>query len=90
MTIDEAKALKVGDMIRCRDLENNWDTIEIVIEKWHNISKEDIESIFSSEGASLQTVAVISEGDDDEEYRAKVGDEGWLNAFNCENFERIA
>ena len=89
MTLEEAKALRVGDMIRYCDWENNMETIEIVIEKWHNVSKEDA-LVFPTESASLQTVAVISEGDDDEEYRAKVGDDGWINAFNCEDFEKIA
>jgi hypothetical protein len=89
MTLNEAKALRVGDMIRYRDWENNWETIEIVIEKWHKKTKEG-EMIFPLESASLQTVAVIKEGDDDEEYRAKVGDEGWVNEYNHDCFEKIA
>ena len=89
MTLDEAKALRVGDMIRYRCFESNMETIEIVVEKWHNESKEGA-LVFPTESANLQTVAVIKEGEDEWEYRAKVGDDGWINAFNCEDFDRIA
>lgn len=89
MTLDEAKALRVGDMIRYRCFENNMETIEIVIEEWGKDGAKD-ELVFPVESASVQTVAVIKEGDDEWEYRAKVGDDGWINACNCEDFERIA
>ena len=89
MTLEEAKALRVGDMIRYRCFENNMETIEIVIEKWGKNGAKD-ELVFPVVSASLQTIAVIKEGDDEWEYRAKVGDDGWINEYNFEDFERIA
>ena len=89
MTLNEAKALRVGDMIRYLDLENSMETIEIVIEEWGKDGAKD-ELVFPVESASLQTIAVINEGYDDEEYRAKVGDDGWINEYNFENFEKMA
>ena len=89
MTLNEVKALRVGDMIRYHDSLSNMETLEIVIEEWGKYGAKD-GLVLPVARASLQTVAVISEGNDDEEYRAKVGDDGWINAFNCDNFERIA
>ena len=88
MTLEEAKALKVGDMVRYHDSLSDMETIEIVIEEWGKDGAKG-ELIFPVESASLQTVAVMNEGDDEDD-RANIGDEGWINEYNHDCFERIA
>ena len=75
--------------MNAKHIMGHMETIEIVIEEWGKDGAKD-ELVFPVESASVQTVAVIKEGDDEWEYRAKVGDDGWINACNCEDFERIA
>lgn len=88
MTLNEVKALKVGDMIRYHDSLSNMETLEIVIEEWGKYGAKD-GLVLPVVSASLQTVAVINEGDDDDD-KANIGDEGWINEYNYGCFERIA
>ena len=85
MTLKQAQALRVGDMVRYHDSLSDMETIEIVISEWgkRRYSKLHLPSV------TLKTVVVINDGDDDDE-KANIGDEGWINKHNHGNFEKIA
>lgn len=86
MRIEQVQALRVGDMVKYHDNISNMETIEIVLSEWGKKKYKELHM----PNVTLQTVAVINEGNDDEECRAKVGDEGWINEYNHECFEKIA
>jgi len=79
MTLEQAKTLKVGDVVRYKN--SHTETLEIVTASWHHPkSKHDIISI------RLSTLAVLL--DKRKEY--DIGDEGWINIHNVDCFEKIA
>lgn len=83
MTLDEAKALKVGDLIKYHDPLSLLETYEVVMEGWHRHDGRCMDCV------TLQTVAIVNQGDygDDPAY---IGEEGWINEYNIEQFEKIA
>jgi hypothetical protein len=87
MTLNEVKALKVGDLIRYHDSLSNMETLEIVMSEWGQQGHNEMHT----PNVTLQTVAVMNEGWRDEwDEPAKVGDEGWINEYNYGCFERLA
>jgi len=85
MTLDEAKALKVGDLVRYHDPLSLLETYEVVMEGWH---KHDGGSL-STDCVTLQTIAIVSQGDYEDD-PAYIGEAGWINEYNIEQFEKIA
>lgn len=78
MTLEQAKALKVGDIVRYKNPHT--ETLEIVTEAWvRSKSKYDIISI------RLSTLAVLL----DKRKECDIGDKGWINDLNCWHFEKI-
>jgi hypothetical protein len=87
MTIEQVQALKVGDLVRYYDSLSEMETLEIVLSEWGKQKYKEIHM----PNVTLQTVAVINEGDDDDgESGATIGDEGWINEYNHDCFEKIA
>jgi hypothetical protein len=77
MTPSQAKALKVGDLLRYKSTLNDIETLEIVTAEWRG----------SDEGeAIVQTVAIIKQTGDSQYY---VGDKGFVQQGNFENFEKV-
>ena len=83
MTLDEAKALKVGDLIRYYDPLSLLETYEVVMEGWHSQDDRCMDCV------TLQTVGIVSQGDDGDD-PAYIGEEGWINEYNVGCFERMA
>ena len=83
MTLEQAQALRVGDMVRYHDGLSNMETLEVVISEWGRKKNMYMPNV------CLQTVAVMNEGDDDDD-KANIGDEGWINEYNLSCFEKIA
>ena len=83
MTLDEAKALKVGDLIRYHDPLSLLETYEVVMEGWHKHDSRCMDCV------TLQTIAIVSQGDYEDD-PAYIGEMGWINEYNIEQFERIA
>jgi len=83
MTLDEAKALRVGDLIRYHDPLSLLETYEVVMEGWHRLDSTCMDCV------TLQTVAIVNQGDcgDDPAY---IGETGWITVSNIEQFEKIA
>ena len=77
MTQEEARTLKVGDLVMWRDPDNGAKTIEIVVENGCGTINEPVQ---------LRTIAVLYDPDDE----CNVGDEGWMHEHNCVNLERVA
>ena len=77
MTQEEARTLKVGDLVMWRDPDNGAKTFEIVTE---NGCESD--SIY----VQLRTVAVLEDPDEE----LNIGDDGWIHEHNCVNLERVA
>ena len=83
MTLDEAKALKVGDLIKYHDPLSLLETYEVVMEGWHRHDGRCMNCV------TLQTVAIVSQNNDGDD-PAYIGEEGWINEYNIEQFEKIA
>ena len=77
MTQEEARTLKVGDLVMWKDPDNGAKTLEIVVQ---NGCEPNIIHV------QLRTIAVLEDPDDD----YNVGDEGWMHNHNCVNLGRIA
>ena len=77
MTQEEARTLKVGDLVMWKDPDTYATTIEIVTENGYD-----------PDGIYVRTTTIAVLYDPDDEYN--VGDEGWMNRHNCVNLERVA
>jgi hypothetical protein len=78
MTLDEVKALKVGDLLRYATSDKTTETIEVVVETWDRGC-----DMFA---VQVVTVAVLL----DKLSNCFVGEEGVITRTNCGIFERIA
>ena len=81
MTLDEAKALKVGDLLRYATSDKTTETIEVVTETW-----ERANSKYDTFAVQVVTVAVLLNKLRD----CRVGEEGAITSHNCGVFEKIA
>jgi hypothetical protein len=88
MTLEQAQALKVGDMVRWKDPNTREETLEVVIApaEW---TKRQLRSNPRAVAVALQTIAVMNSGDDPDD-KANIGDEGWINEYNHGCFEKVA
>ena len=77
MTKEEARSLKVGDLVTWGDPDNGAKTVEVVVE--NDCSPKSIH-------VQLRTIAVLEDPED--EYN--VGDEGFIHEHNYACLERIA
>ena len=77
MTLEQAQALRVGDMVKYRT--STTETLEIVTGRIGD--ERDTECV-----VELRTIAVLL----DEENKFDIGDEGWINGHNVGSFEKIA
>lgn len=75
--MEEAQALKVGDMVKYRN--STTETLEVVTKEWAYRGG-------STCSIEVRTIVVLL----DEENRCDVGDEGWINGHNVECFEKVA
>lgn len=78
MTPSQAQALKVGDLLRYKSIMNGIETLEIVIEEWQG--SDDYGQ------AIVQTVAIIKQTGNSQYY---IGDKGFVQQGNFENFEKV-
>jgi len=78
MTPSQAKALKVGDLLRYKSIMNGIETLEIVVHEWHG--SDDYGQ------AIVQTVAIIKQTGDNGYF---IGDKGFVQLGNFENFEKV-
>ena len=77
MTQEEARTLKVGDLVMWIDPDNGAKIIEIVVK--NGCEPNTIH---------VRTTTIVVLHDPDNDYN--VGDEGWMHEHNCVNLERIA
>lgn len=84
MKANEARALKVGDLLRYKGgaTGDGSETLEIVIEEWQGGDEGQV---------TVQTVAVIKQKQRTwaNEGQYYVGDKGFIQDGNFENFEKI-
>jgi uncharacterized protein YchJ len=78
MTPSQAKALKVGDLLRYKSTLNDIETLEIVTAEWQG-SDDDGEAI-------VQTVAIIKQTG---KVNKHIGEKGFVQWNNFENFEKV-
>jgi len=81
MTLEEAKALKVGDLVRYATTNKSIETIEVVVVEWDKQRPDRYNA-----SLRLVTLAILR----DEWKEREVGAEGWINTNNCHWFEKIA
>ena len=88
MRLEEAQALKVGDLVRYKEEDGEAETLEVVTAEW---GTDRLNQVKTPRVIRLQTVAVITQSEDDDiGGQCFIGEEGWINEYNVACFEKIA